>query len=578
MNPEIPARTDGSVTNENAPTEAAEITVPTETAESKAPTETVSDSPESPTPPVGNVGNSEPAKPSVGRSSGPLAARGLGTAKPSSPSASTEQIEAAESGRSSKRGAKGNKKSRNAPRPKLAGESRGPKPAAAVRDGSTGDTTSSTGDGGGNQPKSDRPPPVRSRGKVQVPNIRQGLDDDLEAELNAALDGGDVDGLLGGAAGMADRREPLAEGSRVSAVVLRISKDQVFVNLGGPDDGVVPFEQFETEPSAGEHVEVIVRGFDSGDDLYQCTLPGGAIEVSDWDDLQEGAVVEATVTGTNSGGLEAKVGGVRAFIPVSQVSEYRVEDTSDYVDQKLMCVVQEVNERRGKLVLSHRAVLEREREAKKKEQIEKIQPGDLVEGIVRSVKDFGAFVDLGGLDGLIHVSKLSWERIKHPSEVLEPGQQVRVKVDGVDRENGKVSLSYRDTLENPWETAEAMFTPGSVHRGLITRIAPFGCFVRLAAGVEGLVHISELANHRVSKIEAFVGEGQEVEVKVLSFDGEEQKLALSMKQVGSTSEPAAPVDDTLPPPPEVAVQPQHAGPLRGGNNRDTGGERFGLRW
>jgi len=235
--------------------------------------------------------------------------------------------------------------------------------------------------------------------------------------------------------------------------------------------------------------------------------------------------------------------------------------------------------RRGNLVLSRRAILEREREEKRKEQLEKLEVGDELEGIVRSVKDFGAFVDLGGLDGLIHISKLSWDRVKHPSEVLEPGQQVKVRLEKVDKQSGKISLSYRDLLENPWDAAESSFAVGTIHRGNVTRIANFGCFVRLTAGIEGLVHISELAHHRVSKIDAFVSEGDEVEVKVLTFDRDSQKIGLSMKAAQTKSldtKETAPVEVDEPPR-EVAVK-AHAGPLKGGNDRDTGGERFGLRW
>ncbi len=387
--------------------------------------------------------------------------------------------------------------------------------------------------------------------------------------------------MLASSAGAAVRKEPLVEGARVHGLVLKIHEDNVFVALGGPDEGVVPFEQFKQEPSLGDSIEVIVRGMSREDGLFALSLPGGAIEVSDWEDLEEGSVVEATVTGSNSGGLECKVGGAAGFIPISQISDVRVEDTSEFLNQKLLCVVTESNARRGNLVLSHRAILEREREEKRKEQLEKIEAGDLLEGTVRSVKDFGAFVDLGGLDGLIHISKLSWERVKHPSEVLEVGQKVKVKVDKIDKDTAKISLSYRDLLENPWDTAEQEFAIGSVHRGTVTRVANFGCFVKLAAGVEGLVHVSELAHHRVSKVDAFVQEGNEVEVKVLSFDRDAQKIGLSIKAAQQSAVDASAnvkEEETPEPPREVAVKATHSGPLKGGNNRDAGGERFGLRW
>lgn len=509
----------------------------------------------------------------VARGSGPLAARGLGVAKPSSPTAGTgsKSTDAEGTGAStSERGSPGERSKREgkkpAPRPRLAGERQGDREAKPEQ--VLPDKPAAEGGGG-------------DRSKVAIPGRRRELPDELQAELDAQLAGADIDSMLGGAAGMPDRREPLAEGTRVHAQVVKVYEDSVFAALGGPDEGSIPLEQFEAEPQPGQSVEVIVRGFNPEDGLYVLTLPGQAVDVDDWSDLEEGAVVEATVTGSNSGGLECKVGQIRGFIPLSQVSEYRVEDVSDFVDQKLVCLVTEANSRRGNLVLSRRAVLEREREEKRKEQLEKIEPGDVLEGTVRSVKDFGAFVDLGGLDGLIHVSKLSWERIKHPGEAVEEGQQVKVKVESVDKQTGKIGLSYRDLLENPWDRAEVDFPVGSVHRGTVSRIANFGCFVRLAPGVEGLVHISEIAHHRVSKVGAFVNEGEEVEVKVLSFDREAQKIGLSIKAAQSSAEPttaSAARDETPEPPRDVAVKPTHSGPLRGGNDRSAGGERFGLRW
>lgn len=489
--------------------------------------------------------------------SGPLAARGLGVAKPQSPAAvSTEDLEKKQPKAGGKPGEKSGSGKKKAPRPRLAGES-------------DQDVTQTQ--------KIEVPKP----GKVSVPNIRHGLTDDLQAELDASLADADLDAFYGGTAGLPDRREPLDEGSRVHAKVLKIKDDTVFVSLGGPDEGTIPFEQFtEEEPTPGSDVEVLVRGFNREEGLYSCTLPGSAIEVSDWDDIDEGSVVEVLVTGHNTGGLECQIGSIRGFMPISQVTEYRVEDLSEFVDQKMICLVTEANARRGNLVVSRRSILEREREVRRAEQLEQIEAGDILEGTVRSVRDFGAFVDLGGLDGLIHVSKLSWERVKHPSEVIKEGQKVKVKVDKIDKQTGKIGLSYRDLLENPWDTAESQFAVGSVHSGTVTKTADFGCFVRLTAGVEGLVHISELANHRVSKVSSVVSVGDTVDVKVLSFDRDSQKIGLSIKAVNAVAEKPseAKEEEVDEPPRELAVQPQHAGPLKGGNNRDTGGERFGLRW
>lgn len=507
----------------------------------------VTDEPSPETAPVAAAAAETPAPaPAARGGSGPLAARGLGVAKPASPSVSTEQLEQSE-----KKSGKPAKK-KKPPRPRLQGE----KEAAAA-------------------PSAPKPQ------RVAVPSLRGELSDDLLAELEAELAGADVDAMLGGSAGMSDRKAPLEEGTRISGQILKIHQDSVYIALGGPDEGVIPFEQFsDAEPTVGTSVEVMVRGLNRDDGLYMCTLPGSKIDVADWSDLEEGAVVEAVVTGHNTGGLECKVGSVRAFMPISQIAEYRVEDASEFVDQKMVCLVTEANERRGNLVLSRRAILEREREQKRGEQLAKIEPGDILEGVVRSVKDFGAFVDLGAIDGLIHVSKLSWDRVKHPSEVLEVGQKVQVKLESVDKETGKISLSYRDLLENPWDTAEAEFGVGSVCKGTVSRIASFGCFVRLTTGVEGLVHVSELAHHRVSKVDSVVSQGQEVDVKVLSFDRESQKIGLSIKAAQQIAEDASrPKEVEIEEPQrEVAVKPAHDGPLKGGNNRDTGGEKFGLRW
>ena len=368
----------------------------------------------------------EPASqmPKRARGPGPLAARGLGIAKPASPSVSTEDLQANNDGQGDKNSGNGKSNKKSSPRPRLAGD----------------------------KPKPKRPQQAPTA-KVAIPNSRHALPDDIQAELDAELAATDVEAILSGPAGMANRAEPLTEGASVQGQVLKIHDDNVFIALGGPDEGVVAFDQFEQEPAIGDDVEVLIRGISREDGLYALGLPGSAIEASDWEDIDEGSVVEVTVTGSNSGGLECKVGGAKGFIPISQISEYRVEDTSEFVDQRFRCVVTESSQKRGNLVLSRRAILEREREEKRKEQLEEIEVGDELQGIVRTIKDFGAFVDLGGLDGLIHISKLSWDRVKHPSEVLEIGQQVTVKLDSVDKETGKISLSYRDLLENPWDTA-----------------------------------------------------------------------------------------------------------------------------
>jgi small subunit ribosomal protein S1 len=272
------------------------------------------------------------------------------------------------------------------------------------------------------------------------------------------------------------------------------------------------------------------------------------------------------------------VNQIRAFIPASQVALYRIEDFSDYINQKLLCVVTEASPHKRNLVLSRRAVLEREKEESRRALLEQIEEGQSREGIVRNIRDFGAFVDLGGVDGLIHVSQLSWDRVNHPSEVLEEGQRVKVRVEKIDRQTGKIGLSLRSLQEHPWEKVPQQFFVGAVSKGTVTRIAKFGAFVKLAPGVEGLIHISELSHGRVAQVGSVVREGQEVEVKVLSVDVENQRIGLSLKALATATaaEPEQETEETPQPAPPATTKPR--GPLKGGLDRSAGGESFGLQW
>lgn len=429
------------------------------------------------------------------------------------------------------------------------------------------------------RPKPEKQAPSAPKGpapKVAVPSTRNALPQELEDELAAAFGGEDIDKMLTGDP-LSQVGRTLSEGQRVQAKVMKSMNDAVFVSLGGPDEGVIATEQFDVVPEDGTQVEVVVRGYIPDEGMYEVTLPGKSVEVSDWDDIAEGEVIEVLVTGSNTGGLECKVGAIRGFIPASQVAEYRVENLGEMVDQKVLCVVTEANQRRGNLVLSRRAVLEREKAEKRAERLANLEVGAAVEGTVRKITDFGAFVDIGGLDGLLHISQLSWERVKHPSEILEEGQQIQVRVDKIDEQSGKIGLSYRSLQEHPWKDAESAFSVGSIVKGSVTRIAEFGAFVKVATGVEGLVHVSELAHHRVSNVSNVVSEGQDVSVKVLSVDSEQQRMSLSIK--GATAAPEPTEQEAAPEePPAKPVLPKHTGPLKGGVSGPSNGEKFGLKW
>ncbi len=423
--------------------------------------------------------------------------------------------------------------------------------------------------------------PVESASATPIPDaepVSLPSADEVDAELEAALAGGSVEQLMEKTASTITEI-PLE--TRRQATVVRHDDEHVFFSLGGPHEGVAPLRQFEKPPEPGTEMDVVVTGYNAEDSLYELSIPGASVEVADWTDIVEGAVVEARITGTNTGGLECKLSeAIRGFIPASQVALYRVDNLNEYIGKRLACVVTQISKkgRHKSVVLSHRAILEREKEEERKKKLESLEPGQVVEGTVSNIRDFGAFVDIGGLDGLLHVSQLSWERVQHPKDVLEVGQKIRVKIEKINKQTGKISLSYKALTDHPWTNAEQRFPAQSTVTGTVTRIAQFGAFVKLAPGVEGMIHISELAHRRVGRVEDVVQEGQEITCKVLSVDAEKQRIALSLKALEpepekETAEGAA--EKAAQEPPRKRKPQKH---LRGGLDRPAGGEQFGLKW
>ena len=217
--------------------------------------------------------------------------------------------------------------------------------------------------------------------------------------------------------------------------------------------GVLTLHILAQEPQLGDALEVVVTKFNAEDGLYELTAVGASVDIGDWSDIAEGITVDARITGHNKGGLECEVNKIRGFIPAGQISIYRVENFEEFVGQSWACIVVEANRERRNLVLSRRGVLEREQAEAKEKLLAELEVGEVREGVVRNIRDFGAFVDLGGIDGMIHVSQMSWDRVKHPSEVLTLGQKVKVKIQKIDPETHKISLAYRDLFESPWTSA-----------------------------------------------------------------------------------------------------------------------------
>ncbi len=405
-----------------------------------------------------------------------------------------------------------------------------------------------------------------------------GLGEDIDAEIEAMLGDISMDDVVATTSAEESELEP---GTRLAGVVARVHGENVFFKLKNQFEGIVSAAHFKELPETGASVDVIVRDRNKEDGLYELAIPGAAISVADWDDINESDVVEAVVSAVNSGGLEATVNKLRGFIPASQVERFRVENLEEYVGKKLQCIVMEVNPEKKKLVLSRRSLLDRENEAKRAELMKTIEVGQLHDGIVTKLMDFGAFIDIGGLEGLAHISKLSWSRVDHPRDVLAEGQKVQVKIDKFDQDTGKMSLSYRDTLEDPWAKIHDTFQVNDEVKGTVTRIVQFGAFVRLDNQIEGLVHISELAHRRVVAVKNVVTEDDEVAVKILSIDPESQKMGLSIKAtqqapVKKAAKKAGAEEEDVPLRP-LAV-PKRDEPLQGGLGRKSGGEDVGLNW
>ena len=413
--------------------------------------------------------------------------------------------------------------------------------------------------------------------------FKEQSNEDLEQEIEAALGGMSLDDILAGEEqATAKAGEQLAVETRLPGTVMKVDREYVFFALGSRNQGVAGRRQFKEAPAPGETMDVVIQRFDAEEGLYEVTVPGASVEVADWGDVAEGVVVEARVTGHNTGGLECEVNHLRGFIPMSQISLHRVENAEEYVGQKLACVVTEANEQRQNLVLSHRAMLEREQEENREKLFTQLEVGQVHKATVRKLMDFGAFAEIApGVDGLIHISQLSWDRVNHPSDVLKEGQQVEVKIEKIDPDTRKIGLSYRELQDNPWNNVTSKYPTGAMVSGTVSRVAQFGAFVKLEPGVEGLVHVSELAHHRVHRVDSVVKEGQEVEVKVLEVDEDKQRISLSMKAATQPPPEATKkeeVEDEAPEEPRELAVAQRKGPLKGGMNKKSGGDKFGLNW
>ena len=339
----------------------------------------------------------------------------------------------------------------------------------------------------------------------------------------------------------------LHTGDVVKGTVIQVVGEEVSVNLGFKSDGVIPRGEFSRDTTVvpskvvqpGDEIEVFVVRVNDGDG--NVLLSRKRIEEQKgMEDIEkafnEKTVVTGTVTDVVKGGLIAIVNGVRVFIPSSQVSNRFIEDLSVFKGQELEFNIIEMDRVKRRIIGGRKALVEQEIAAKKAALFETIEAGKKITGTVSRLTDFGAFVDLGGVDGLIHISEMSWGRISNPREVLKEGQAVEVFVLDVDKEKGKISLSLKDASMNPWTLAVEKYAVGTVVEGKVVRMVPFGAFVELEPGVDGLVHISQIANKHVVKPEDELKVGEIINVKVLEVNSEQKKISLSKRQAEAPAE------------------------------------------
>ena len=334
----------------------------------------------------------------------------------------------------------------------------------------------------------------------------------------------------------------ITEGEVVHGTVVRVDKDEVLVDIGYKSEGVIPVAELSIrrsvnpadEVSLGDEIDALVLTKEDAEGRLILSKKRARFELA-WKKIEgaaeSGEPVLGRVIEVVKGGLILDL-GVRGFLPASLVDIRRVQDLDEFMGTELRAKVIELNRSRNNVVLSRRAVLEDERKEQRQQILDRLQPGDVVEGQISNIVDFGAFVDLDGMDGLIHISELSWSHVNHPSEMLEIGQTVSVKVLDIDRDRQRISLGLKQTQSDPWQQVLEQYKDGDVVDGKVTKVVTFGAFVEILPGVEGLVHISELAQHHVENPREVVSQGDSVKVLILEVDGERRRLSLSLKRVG----------------------------------------------
>ncbi|WP_214783003.1 30S ribosomal protein S1 [Exiguobacterium sp. S3] len=339
-------------------------------------------------------------------------------------------------------------------------------------------------------------------------------------------------------------------GQIVTGTVVKIEDKQALIDIGYKTEAILPISEVSSmhlddlNESLQVNDEIRVKVKKVTDEEVVVSKKDVDAEAA-WDRIVEkfesGEVFEVMVKDKVKGGLVVDI-GIRGFIPASLVESHFVEDFSSYLNNPITVKVVEIDREKNRVILSHKAVVEEEMSAKKSETLESLEVGQIIEGTVQRLTDFGAFVDIGGVDGLVHISEMAHSRVEKPSDVVTEGDRVKVKVLGLDLDNEKVKLSIKETQPGPWETIEGKIQPGDVIEGTVKRLVTFGAFVEVAPQVEGLLHISQIANRHIATPSEVLSEGQEVKVKVIDVHLDDKKISLSMRALES-SEPTRQDDD-----------------------------------
>lgn len=358
-------------------------------------------------------------------------------------------------------------------------------------------------------------------------------------------------------------REKLQPGDKIEAVIVGISGENIFLDVGGKSEGVLAAAELRNEDdeltvSIGDTVTVFLVAMRGGEMVFTTRIGSGQAGIEELEQaFHSGIPVEGRVVGEIKGGFQVTIAGQRGFCPYSQMGLRRIEDPEEYLEQTMAFKIIEFGSKGRNIILSARAVLEEERERLKEQLKETLQEGDKVEGTVSSIRDFGAFVDIGGVDGLIPISELAWGQTERVDDVLSQGQRVEVIIKRLDWDNDRISLSLKDTLENPWDRVEETYASGTVHAGRVSRLAAFGAFVTLEPGIDGLLHISKLGSgRRINHPREVLEAGQDITVKIDAVDKEQKRISLVPEDFTTREE----VEKSYSPPPQES-KPKSMGTL-----------------